>query len=143
MTFTAVESREDKMKVTIEIKYGNNQEPTAEGIDVNIDAIQRAINSEMMQGDDVVLMDTITILKAIKEEIGETCLTYELTDEEKHVLSLFKTRSLYALEYIASRSNEIRLYKLYDVLESLVVKGKIRQEEKKHPKFLDLYRRIK
>ena len=50
------------MKITIDVLPGN-------GIQKNIDALQRAIDGKSVCSDFVPLMDTMTILEGIKREL--------------------------------------------------------------------------
>ena len=58
------------MEITINLFAGNDHHhPTKKDLDKNIDALQRAIDGKLLSGDFVPLMDTKSILKAIKEQV--------------------------------------------------------------------------
>lgn len=60
------------MKVTIEILYGPNKtEPRPHSCEVNIEAVERAIEGTLRPSDHVALNDTISILEAIQRQINK------------------------------------------------------------------------
>ena len=65
------------MLITIEILEGpKKKEPTASGIQRNIDALQRAIDRPINIVDTQLLTDTKSILVAIQKEILRTSVWY-------------------------------------------------------------------
>lgn len=62
------------MKVTVELLYGNPPNrcsPCAEDMDRQIEAQQRAIDGKTLAGDYVLLSDTLSILRGIKESLNK------------------------------------------------------------------------
>jgi len=61
------------MKVTIELFTGPNhsKDITEEDIQKNIDAVDRAINNKKAACDDILLLDTKTILIGIQQKLQE------------------------------------------------------------------------
>ena len=58
------------MKVTIEVLAGAmHRDPRKEDIDMNIAALQRSIEGKKLCNDDILLIDTISILEGIKKEL--------------------------------------------------------------------------
>lgn len=59
------------MKVTIELKAGPRpyKDPTPMDVQKNIDALQRYIHNKQTCCDDLLLIDTISILEAIQREM--------------------------------------------------------------------------
>jgi hypothetical protein len=58
------------MNITIELYAGNNSPmPRKKDIQKNIDAINRAIKGEKTSQDDILLMDTRSILVAIQDKL--------------------------------------------------------------------------
>ena len=60
------------MKITIELLAGgNHRSPSKRDIQKNIDAISRFIDKKQLCNDDSSLIDTRSILEAIKKELPE------------------------------------------------------------------------
>ena len=58
------------MKVTIELFAGpHKKEPISEDIDKNISALQRVVNNKPRASDFILVLDTISILEAIKKQL--------------------------------------------------------------------------
>ena len=59
------------MKVTIELKTGPKpyKDPTPMDVQKNIDAIRRYIDNKQTCSDDLLLIDTISILEAIQKQL--------------------------------------------------------------------------
>lgn len=56
------------MKIQLELKAGNlHREPTLSDFDKNIAALRRAITGKKTAVDDILLLDTISILEGIKQ----------------------------------------------------------------------------
>lgn len=64
------------MKVTIELMMGPNHDQlvTPQDVQVNIAALERAINGKTTVRDDVLIMDAISILRAIAKELKKDSL---------------------------------------------------------------------
>lgn len=59
------------MKITIDVAAGpRHEEPTALDMEKNIKALQRVIDNKKLSSDDILLMDTMSILEAIKKAIA-------------------------------------------------------------------------